>query len=95
MAISNSDVTVTTTWTQLSTATTGDFVLYNEAQPQENPVPLGSPGSAAIRIAFAATTPTVRGMALYAGEYFYRGSVEGHVWAKTDVADSIPAQKAE
>jgi hypothetical protein len=96
MAIANSDVTVTSTWTQVSSATTGSFVLYNEAQPQGNPAPLGQPGSTAIRIAFAASTPSVRGMALYAGDYFSRGSVEGHVWVKTDVdGANIPAQKAE
>lgn len=95
MAISNSDVTVTTTWTKISSSDTGDFVLYNEAQPQASPVPLGNPGSEAIRVAFAATTPTVRGMALYPGDYFSRGDVVGHIYVKTDGVNTVPAQKAE
>ncbi len=101
MAIANSNVTVTKTWTQISASATGDFVFYNEAQPTESTPPPTNPASRAIRWCFAATDPTgvCRGYIVYPGCSFSRGSVEGHVWVKTDyeLGDGlqIMAQKAE
>lgn len=98
MAISNSDVTVTSTWTKISTSDTGDFIFYNEAQPTEHTPMLGASDSNAIRWAFDASTPTVRGNVCYPGDAFSRGSVVGHIWVKVDspnAATTIPAQKAE
>lgn len=96
MAISTSDVLITTTWTQLSTAATGDFLLQNEAQAGDKFAAVGSSGSSSIRYAFAASTPTCRGMLLYAGCQISRGSVDGNVWAKCDSdSGTILAQVSE
>ena len=98
MAITNSDVTVTSTWTKISTNDSGDFILYNEAQPSDDRTPeVGSTASEAIRYAFGATTPTARGCILFPGCSMARGSVVGHVWVKCDSpsAENILAQKAE
>jgi len=98
MAIKNYDVTVTSTWTKISTSDTGDFVFYNEAQPTEHTPALGSPASEAIRWAFNTTTPTARGNVCYPGTAFSRGSVVGDIYVKVDspnTATTIPAQKAE
>ena len=95
MAISTTDVTITTTWTQLSSADSGDFILSNEAQPTEHYPAIGSTASEAIRYAFDSSTPTVRGHILMPGCSLARGSVVGHVWAKVDGAGTVPAQVAE
>ncbi len=96
MAIANSDWTVTQTWTKVSTSDTGDFIFYNEAQPQDSIPRLDSNASEAIRWAFAASTPTARGNIVYPGCAFARGTVVGHVWVKTNSGTKdIPGQKSE